>query len=1249
MMYSSRVGVVCEVFAIFVAAVLTAPIGLGSAVYSSQTAAPMAGGGVRDMFSFVYVSLRVLDVDGNPINGAQVKAYSEDWFARYPDSMMGEPGFALTDERGWVSFRIPVGNWTFFASAGEFYEHSRPGFGYFVVFRGRVLGDSSFILRPDDVIDLAVVDVSGRPIDGRVSVMVSDYTPIIEVPRSGVTRGGRIQIHVSRGFQYDILFLKEPSTDKVGYIIHERIGQARVVRIRPSAESLSQLTFRIYDKQYRGADGFLNLFYHNFSINGWAANWEIRDLDTVLVTPGKLWASFILIKDGWHFSFYGNEYLLSPGLKRTISFGGPLTPRLWVSVRDWDFRETGPPQMWLQISDGFGNVLDNFWDPNGREDIPIDLLRNGAVVFSENLGNRRVHSETCATPWMQIRINNVYSKESSPEYRLRVDLGPFGFFQLTGILLSDETILPYRSKETEHFILRYPALFEEKFTKAASWLESAYRVLSGLLNETINGKTTVDFHICWGFAATPNRIWFNFGDVVWDNYSPNDAAPGSQVARLGGLLHELGHVFQDSDSNVKKGRNYYDPWWFGEPFASDLAGEVIWALLGEKAGMMAFGVGSRISFDFLLKPVWSADFQHVPYIYLRKHYGTKIHRDMVRLWAGVDENHLKEKLLSKGFSVNETHVALYSYLAKQNLAWLFQPSLDISEERIAQALTILQEVKVTFIVTDRQGRPLGGWHLTIVPDQGVEVATQPGGGVTLRLLSGRVYDLTFEWMSAYGTTARYSVRGSPEELKALGRVVLPVNDVLIKVVDLDGMPVADAFVRFAGVDVGLTDREGVVTVGQVPLDNDYIITVVKEGVEVGSDLVRFTASKTSATIQVGIYDVIVVVKDMTGRPLQGVLTEIIKDGAVIARAVTDASGSAVISKLVGADYVVRASFKQFMAEARLLKGTRNTQITLDISVGVVLSIVDRQGRPLEGTRLSITPDLGVEMLSRPTDGKFMLKLLEDVTYDLTVEWTSLYGAVARVSIRGTPTDLQTRVTMPVDDVTVRVVDLDGRPVEGATVKFAGKNVGSTDSHGVITLGEVPLDNDYTIVVTKNGVEIGGGVVRFTDSRTSVTIQTNIYDVTVLVRGAAGQPITGAKVELNKGGAVIRTGITDISGQVRFEKVVGDDYTVETRFEQFTASRDLPKGTRSAILTIDLYTVFLGIPVTFSTFIVLLIVVVTLGLMLTLITVRITRRTTTRFVSAFTLKYSIHRKLILLKMWLSGIWIGYDEPSMVLGR
>jgi hypothetical protein len=166
---------------------------------------------------------------------------------------------------------------------------------------------------------------------------------------------------------------------------------------------------------------------------------------------------------------------------------------------------------------------------------------------------------------------------------------------------------------------------------------------------------------------------------------------------------------------------------------------------------------------------------------------------------------------------------------------------------------------VTFIVTDRQGRPLVGWRLTIVPDQGIEVAIQ-GSVVTLWLPLGRVYNLTFEWMSPYGTTARYSVRGSPEELKALGRLVLPVDDILIKVIDLDGRPVALATVNFVGKDVGSTDSQGTITVVRVPLNNDYTIVVTKERVEIGSDRVRFADYLTSATIQASIYDIMVFVK-----------------------------------------------------------------------------------------------------------------------------------------------------------------------------------------------------------------------------------------------------------------------------------------------------------------------------------------------------------------------------------------------------
>jgi len=95
------------------------------------------------------------------------------------------------------------------------------------------------------------------------------------------------------------------------------------------------------------------------------------------------------------------------------------------------------------------------------------------------------------------------------------------------------------------------------------------------------------------------------------------------------------------------------------------------------------------------------------------------------------------------------------------------------------------------------------------------------------------------------------------------------------------------------------------------------------------------------------------------------------------------------------------------------------------------------------------------------------------------------------------------------------------------------------------------------------VEVGSDRVRFTAAKTSVTIRADIYDITVLVKGAAGQPIIGATVELRKAGA------TGESGQVRFEKVIGDDYTVEARFDPFTASRNLPKGLYNTVVMLDI--------------------------------------------------------------------------------
>jgi hypothetical protein len=259
---------------------------------------------------------------------------------------------------------------------------------------------------------------------------------------------------------------------------------------------------------------------------------------------------------------------------------------------------------------------------------------------------------------------------------------------------------------------------------------------------------------------------------------------------------------------------------------------------------------------------------------------------------------------------------------------------------------------------------------------------------------------------------------------------------------------------------------------------------------------------------------------------------------------------------------------------------------------VSFTVVDRQGRPLSGARVSVSPDLvrTDDIQLRPDQIFTLLRVPDGRTYDFTIEWTSPYGTTARAAVRETPVGLQARgsIVVPVDDISVKVVDFDGRPVAGAAIKFAGQDVGSTDSQGVIIVGQVPLDNDYTISVSKEGTEIGSDRVRFTASRTSATIQAGVYDITVLVKGAAGQPIQGALVELIKGGTTIARAATDASGTAVFTKLVGADYTVRAAYEQFSSTASLAKGTRSAQITLDLYTVLLGVPMTFATFLALII-------------------------------------------------------------
>ncbi len=266
--------------------------------------------------------------------------------------------------------------------------------------------------------------------------------------------------------------------------------------------------------------------------------------------------------------------------------------------------------------------------------------------------------------------------------------------------------------------------------------------------------------------------------------------------------------------------------------------------------------------------------------------------------------------------------------------------------------------------------------------------------------------------------------------------------------------------------------------------------------------------------------------------------------------------------------------------------------------------MDRQGRPLSQPQVKVSPsELIRELPDRPENPVTIIAMPDGITYTFEVSWTSPdFGTTATAVVRESPKGLAEKgvVVVPVDDVQLKVVDLEGRAVAGAAVSLQGKEVGKTDSQGIVVVGNVPLDNEYTVTVVQDGTQLAEEPVKFTAARLEATVKAGIYDVTVFVKGAAGQPIEGATVRLLRNGVEVAAGATDASGQVIFEKLMIGEYQVEATVPGFSASGSLAREQRSITLTLDLYIVLFGVPMTFATFLALIIGLILLVIVIVVI-------------------------------------------------
>ena len=625
-------------------------------------------------FKMVKVTILVRDVDGTPIEGAQVKAFSEEWGLFYPD------WFGYTNSSGMFTFEIPAGNWSFFAGGGWGYAWTHPGEACFMALVNvMVENNSTLILQPDDEFNVTVYDLNGQPIDVSVRLMESSHTPIVVAPDCGRASEGHLRIHVNSGLKYDVLLYLDGNG--VSYVFFKRnIVPSTNMIISASSEDLARLRFELHDTDFNLMPGlYVHINYHEFSVGETTGlqpvTFYIEGAEDIYVTPSLVGIWYDVNVEGWHYHFPPSDYSLVNGEYRVFRVGGKFTVRVHVLRED--------TQIWLDVRDSFGNVLINYCH-NGEARIPITLTRNGEVIFEGDIAE--------IVGWWNAlvagKLDRTYSLEDSPHYHITLDLGPFGRFELEGVLLSPETMLQYRKIESEHFIINVPnvssPLLYEKFNKIAEFFEIAYEAERNFIGEWIEGKTNITFYINYisaGFAGR-NTIGMGIGFSIDSSYA---TVPSTFISVA---LHELGHVFQLSPPL----RNYFIESWFGEPFATLIGHGGLRRIFGRLLELREQGGHNRHFFEYLAGREELNLGENIQFVlfYLNRKYGEEIHRRFVQLWGNETWNKARMTLEEANFNRSEIIVILYSYIAKENLAWLFKSAgLKVSESRVEEGLRLI--------------------------------------------------------------------------------------------------------------------------------------------------------------------------------------------------------------------------------------------------------------------------------------------------------------------------------------------------------------------------------------------------------------------------------------------------------------------------------------------------------------------------------------------------------------------------------
>jgi hypothetical protein len=290
--------------------------------------------------------------------------------------------------------------------------------------------------------------------------------------------------------------------------------------------------------------------------------------------------------------------------------------------------------------------------------------------------------------------------------------------------------------------------------------------------------------------------------------------------------------------------------------------------------------------------------------------------------------------------------------------------------------------------------------------------------------------------------------------------------------------------------------------------------------------------------------------------------------------------SVSLTGVTSGTYTVKVYYRGYLVATRAVVVNRdNIALSIPIPfVDVVLRAVDLKGRELSGRLYAkVEPRDGYSELTVSGSSIVIRRALEPVAYYVYVEWESpLYAKKASANLTEPAWSLMRRgtVQLPVTDLTISVIDKEGKGVGGAEVRIANQ-VLTTGDDGRIVVQRVPVEYrgepvSYDLEVRYMGYLVYRGPVLTSTTNYAFTFTADLRRLTVLVLGEAGQGITNAKVSLLREGNEVGTAFTDTGGRASFEGVIPVEHFLRVEYKSLSQTlRLLPSQMTGRPITVQL--------------------------------------------------------------------------------